>query len=61
MSNNEKGRTESKSDRKIDLNNELEIKRWCSEFQCNEMRLKNAIRAVGPSAEAVRQYMSKKF
>jgi hypothetical protein len=25
------------------------------------MRLKNAIRAVGPSAEAVRLYMTKKF
>jgi hypothetical protein len=60
MDQNKKN-TNVKADRKIDLDDQAEIKRWCSEFQCNEMRLKNAIRAVGTSAEAVRQYMTKKF
>jgi hypothetical protein len=51
----------AEQDRKIDIDNQAELKRYCSEFQCNEMRLKNAIRAVGPSAEAVRRYMTKSF
>jgi hypothetical protein len=51
----------TEKDRKIDISNQAEVKRYCSEFQCNEMRLKNAVRAVGPSAEAVKQYMAKKF
>jgi hypothetical protein len=49
------------TENQIDINNQQEVKRWCSELQCNEMRLKNAVRAVGPSAEAVRKYMTKKF
>ena len=47
--------------RRINLDDPSEIKRWCSELQCNEMRLKNAVRAVGPSEEAVRNYMKKNF
>jgi hypothetical protein len=45
----------------INVENSEQLRRLCSEFNCNEMRLKNAIRAVGPSTEAVRQYMLKKF
>jgi hypothetical protein len=53
--------TDRDSQRSIDLNNQEEIQRWCSELSCNEMRLKNAIRAVGASEEAVRKYMDSKF
>jgi hypothetical protein len=50
-----------KREEKIDITNQDEVQRWCSELQCNEMRLKNAIRAVGPTVDAVRKYMSKSF
>ena len=50
-----------KGEEKIDITNQDEVQRWCSELQCNEMRLKNAIRAVGPTVDAVRKYMSKSF
>jgi hypothetical protein len=54
-------RTDTDHGKKIDVNDKAAVRRWCLEFQCNEMRLKNAVRAVGPSAEAVRKYMTKKF
>ena len=47
--------------KEIDANDAEQMKRWCSELQCNEMRLKNAVRAVGSSEEAVRRYMKKNF
>lgn len=53
--------TKSGTDRKIDVDNPEQMKRWCSELQCNEMRLKNAVRAVGASEDAVRRYMRKDF
>jgi hypothetical protein len=52
---------EKNVDRKINVDDHEEVHRWCSELQCNEMRLKNAIRAVGDSEEAVRRYMMKRF
>ncbi len=54
-------RLQTKEDTTIDINNRIQVKRLCSELQCNEMRLKNAVRAVGPSLDAVRKYMMKKF
>jgi hypothetical protein len=53
--------TTRKGQEKIDITDQEQIQRWCSELQCNEMRLKNAIRAVGPTADAVRKYMLKNF
>jgi hypothetical protein len=47
--------------REINLDDPQQIKRWCSALQCNEMRLRNAVRAVGYSEDAVRTYMKKKF
>lgn len=45
---------------RIDINNEEDMQWWCGQLSCNEMRLKNAVISVGPSAEAVRHYLKKK-
>ena len=57
----EKDKISTTEKEKIDVTSHEQVQRWCSELQCNEMRLKNAIRAVGASADAVRKYMTKKF
>lgn len=57
----QKETTSGLGERKINLDDQTEVRRWCSELQCNEMRLRNAVRAVGPLAEDVRNYMRKKF
>jgi hypothetical protein len=44
---------------RIDINAQDEVRWWCSKLSCNEMRLKNAVRAVGPSPDAVRNYITK--
>lgn len=48
-------------DKVVNVADPADVKKWCREFQCNEMRLKNAVRAVGTSADAVRLYMTKNF
>jgi hypothetical protein len=42
---------------KINLDEHDEVRWWCCQLSCNEMRLKNAVKAVGQSAEAVRKYL----
>lgn len=37
-----------------------EVKYWSRKFECNEMQLKHAVRAVGTSAEAVRRFLKGK-
>lgn len=37
-----------------------EIKYWSKKFECNEMQLKNAVRAVGTCPEAVRSFLKGK-
>jgi hypothetical protein len=44
---------------RIDITNEDEMQWWCGQLSCNEMRLKNAVSSVGPSADAVRRYLKK--
>jgi hypothetical protein len=46
---------------RINIEEKWEVRWWCEKLGCNEMRLKNAVRAVGPSTEAVRKYMDKQF
>ncbi len=48
-------------ERIINLDDPKDVKRWCSELRCNEMRLRNAVRAVGPSADSVKSYMNTQF
>ena len=56
MADDLKKRTPQDASR-ININEEWEVRWWCEKLGCNEMRLKNAVRAVGPSAEAVRKYV----
>ena len=37
-----------------------ELKYWCQKFACTDMELKNAVMAVGTSAEAVRDFFKGK-
>lgn len=37
-----------------------ELKYWCQKFACTDMQLKNAVMAVGTSAEAVRDFLKGK-
>ena len=48
-------------DRKlIHLNEPHEVLTWTRSLGCTTEQLKEAVRAVGPSAEAVRVYLKKK-
>jgi hypothetical protein len=42
---------------RINVQEQEEVRWWCSQLSCNEMRLKNAVKAVGQSAEAVKKYL----
>jgi hypothetical protein len=42
---------------KVNVEAQDEVRWWCCQLSCNEMRLKNAVKAVGQSAEAVRKYL----
>jgi hypothetical protein len=37
-----------------------EVKYWCQKFTCTDMQLKNAVRAVGTSADGVRDFLKGK-
>ena len=39
----------------VNLNEEWEMKWWCAQFNCSEEELREAVNAVGVSAEAVRR------
>lgn len=48
-------------DRKlISLTEEYEVRDWCKSLNCTPAQLKEAVAAVGHSAEAVRAYLAKK-
>ena len=38
----------------VNLNEAWEMKWWCAQFNCSEEELREAVNAVGVSAEAVR-------
>lgn len=37
-----------------------EVKYWCQKLTCTDMQLKHAVRAVGTSADAVRDFLKGK-
>ncbi len=45
--------------KRIDLNDQNEVRNWCKIFGVTEEKLKQAVRAVGDSAKAVREYLGK--
>ena len=44
--------------KRIDINDPDEVRYWCSEFGVNENILKLAVKAVGTSSTAVRNYLN---
>ena len=42
----------------INVNQDHEIRYWCQEFDCTEKELRDAVRLVGNSARAVRNFLS---
>jgi hypothetical protein len=44
----------------VSLNEDYEIRDWTKSFGCTEDELRAAVKAVGNSAEKVREYLSKK-
>jgi hypothetical protein len=44
---------------RVNVNEEWERRWWCKEFRCTEQQLRDAVRAVGVSADKVRQHLKK--
>lgn len=44
----------------VSLTEDYEIRDWTKSFGCTEEQLRAAVKAVGNSAEKVREYLSKK-
>lgn len=44
----------------VSLEEDYEVRDWMKSFGCTEEQLRAAVRAVGHSAEKVREYVSKK-
>jgi hypothetical protein len=52
---------ETALDRKlISLKEDYEVGDWCTSLGCTPEQLRAAVKAVGPSAAAVRQHLAKK-
>lgn len=45
--------------KRIDINDPAEVSNWCKSFDCTEQQLKAAVKAVGTSGKAVREYLGK--
>jgi len=45
--------------RQIDLTRSYEVRDWCKAFGCTKEELHDAVKAVGASAQKVREYLKK--
>ena len=45
--------------KRININQDYEVKKWCDIFDCTEQELVDAVEAVGDSAVAVGNYLGK--
>jgi hypothetical protein len=45
---------------RVNVHEAWEVRWWCKEFNCTETQLRNAVKAVGVSASAVRAHLSKR-
>jgi len=45
---------------RINLNEALEVAYWTKELHCSEAQLRDAVKAVGPMADAVRNYLNRR-
>jgi len=44
--------------RTLDLDDPDQVARWCERLQCTELKLREAVRMVGPSYMLVAQWLS---
>jgi hypothetical protein len=45
--------------KRIDINDPYEVRNWCKALGCTESELRAAVRAVGTSGKAIREYLGK--
>ena len=45
--------------RQIDLTRSYEVRDWCKAFGCTKEELQDAVKAVGTSAQKVREYLKR--
>lgn len=45
--------------KKINVNDPYEMKQWIKMFECTEVQLKRAVKAVGTSGKAIRKHLKK--
>ena len=45
--------------RQISLSKCYEVRDWCQRFRCTKEELHDAVKAVGPSVQKVREYLSR--
>jgi hypothetical protein len=55
----DKSKSGSPDNKRIDINDRNEVRDWCKSFGCTEAQLKAAVAAVGTSAAAVRKHLGK--
>ena len=46
-------------DRLIDVKNHLDVRIWTTHYGCTEEQLRQAVVAVGPKAQNVREYIAR--
>ncbi len=44
---------------RVNVHSLLDVNYWCHVLNCTETRLRNAVHAVGPGAEAVHGYLNR--
>ena len=49
-----------KDGRRINVNQDHEVRYWCARFGCTETELRNAVAAVGVMADDVEQHLKKR-
>jgi hypothetical protein len=45
---------------RVNTSEDYEVRYWCQAFGCTEAKLKEAVRAVGPMVDDVRNYLTKR-
>jgi hypothetical protein len=53
-------KTGPEDDTRVNVNQEHEVRYWCTKYGCTEAELREAVKAVGTSAAAVGEYLKKK-
>ncbi|MGL6152569.1 MAG: DUF3606 domain-containing protein [Aeromonas sobria] len=45
--------------KKLNINDPYEMKLWIKTFECTEVQLKRAVKAVGTTGKAIRKHLKK--